>query len=97
MVIISPDARNQHPRADTVLVVPFSTTIRPSPTHITMQPGQTGLSCACDIQAESITTIRKQTLVPPKTSTRKLSENQIREIARCVIKALGFIPDALAG
>jgi len=95
VVIISPDGRNKHPKADTVLVVPFSTTVRTSPTHITMQPGETGLAQTCDIQAESITTIRKATLVPPKSPTRKLSETQIRAIASCVVKALGLLPSAL--
>jgi mRNA-degrading endonuclease toxin of MazEF toxin-antitoxin module len=94
-VIISPDNRNQHPKADTVLVVPFSTTIRASPTHLTMQPGETGLTVVCDIQAESITTIRKEILQKPRNPTRKLSETQIRAIACCVVKALGFVPSGL--
>jgi hypothetical protein len=51
VVIVSVDARNQHPRAETVLVVPLSTTLRDSPTHIRLQPGETGLGEACDIQA----------------------------------------------
>jgi mRNA-degrading endonuclease toxin of MazEF toxin-antitoxin module len=95
VVIVSPDARNLHPKADTVLAVPFSTTVRESPTHITMQPGETGLASVCDIQAESITSLRKATLVPPKNATRKLSETQLRAIACCVVKALGFVPSAL--
>jgi mRNA-degrading endonuclease toxin of MazEF toxin-antitoxin module len=60
-----------------------------------MKPGETGLDYVCDIQAESITTIRKETLRRPRTATRRLSEAQIREIARCVVKALGFLPDGL--
>jgi mRNA-degrading endonuclease toxin of MazEF toxin-antitoxin module len=95
VVIVSPDTRNLHPKADTVLAVPFSATVRESPTHITMQPGETGLAIVCDIQAESITTLRKATLVPPKNATRKLSETQLRAIACCVVKALGFVPSAL--
>jgi mRNA-degrading endonuclease toxin of MazEF toxin-antitoxin module len=92
VIVISPDARNQHAKADTVLVVPFSTTVRSSPTHITMQPGETGLPSVCDVQAESITTIRKEILVSPKHPTRRLSETRIREVAHCVVKALGFVP-----
>ena len=96
VVIISPDARNHHPRAETVLVVPFSKTVRPGPTHVTMQAGETGLDYTCDIQAETITTIRKETLVIPRNPTRKLSETKIRAIAQCVVKALGFVPGDLA-
>src|SRR2546430_10928917 len=50
VVIVSMDARNQHPRAETVLAVPLSTTLRESPTHIRLQPGETGLAEACDLQ-----------------------------------------------
>jgi len=96
VVIVSADGRNQHPRAETVLVVPFSTQVRPGPTHITMQPGETGLQHICDLQAESITTIRKTTLQRPRTPTRTLREQQMRAIARCVIKALGIVPAELA-
>src|SRR6266566_2570458 len=51
VVIVSMDARNQHPRAETVLAVPLSTTLRESPTHIRLQPGETGLAEACDLRA----------------------------------------------
>src|SRR6266516_6892792 len=34
VVIVSMDARNQHPRAETVLAVPLSMRLRESPTHI---------------------------------------------------------------
>lgn len=93
VVIVSPNGRNQHPKAETVLVVPFSTRVRPGPTHITMQPGETGLHQVCDLQAESITTIRKATLRRPRTQTRTLTEVQIRAVASCVVKALGILPD----
>jgi len=92
VVIVSLEARNQHPRADTVLVVPLSTTLRDSPTHIRLQPGETGLAEACDIRAETVSTIRKQTLQPSRTSLRRLSEGTLREIARCVVRAMGFVP-----
>lgn len=49
----------------------------------------------CDIQAESITTIRKETLRRPKAGIRRLSETQVRAIARCVLNALGLIPEEL--
>jgi len=96
VVIVSVDARNQHPRAETILAVPLSTTLRDSPTHIRLQPGETGLAETCDVQAESISTLRKQTLLPPKTPLRRLSESAVREIARCVARAMGFLPNDLA-
>lgn len=95
VVIVSVDARNQHPRAETVLVVPLSTTLRDSPTHIRLQPGETGLGEACDIQAENISTIRKQTLQPSRSTLRRLGESALREIARSVVRAMGFVPNDL--
>jgi len=93
VVIVSMDARNQHPRAETVLAVPLSTTLRESPTHIRLQPGETGLAEACDLQAETISTIRKQTLQPSRGALRRLSESTLREIARGVVRAMGFVPN----
>jgi mRNA-degrading endonuclease toxin of MazEF toxin-antitoxin module len=92
VVIVSGDARNLHPRAETVLVVPLSTTLRDSPTHIRLQSGESGLAEACDIQAENISTIRKQSLQASRTALRSLTELKLRQIARCVIIALGFAP-----
>jgi len=87
------DARNQHPRAETVLAVALSTMLRESPTHIRLQPGETGLAEACDLQAETISTIRKQTLQPSRGALRRLSESTLREIARGVVRAMGFVPN----
>src|SRR5260370_23895818 len=45
VVIVSINARNSHPRADTVLVVPLSTSVHKGDvfTHLVLEPGQTGL------------------------------------------------------
>jgi len=96
VVIVSPDERNSHPRADTVLVVPLSTTLKESPTHIKMQSGETGLPEPCMIQGENISTVRKQSLQPPKSPLRKLSETKVRAIAGCVVRGMGFLPADLA-
>jgi mRNA interferase MazF len=95
VVIVSVDARNQHPRAETVLAVPLSTTLRESPTHIRLQPGETGLGEPSEIQAENISTIRKQILQPSRTALRRLSESALREIVRSVVRAMGFVPSDL--
>lgn len=95
VVIISTNARNQHPRAETVLVAPLSTTLREAPTHIALRPGETGLSEPCMLQAENISTIRKQTLAPSRVPLRQLSEPILRQVARCVVLALGFVPEDL--
>ena len=94
VVVVSIDARNHHPRATTVLVVPLSTTPPRLPTHIALSPGETGLSENSTIQAENITTVLKTSLQEPRQKLRRLSERTIERTARCVVMAMGF-PDLL--
>ena len=91
VLIISADGRNSHPRASTVLVVPFSTTLTDVPTHIRLQPGETGLEHPSELQPENISTIRKETL-RPKPGTRTVSESIIRTLARNVVLSMGIPP-----
>jgi mRNA-degrading endonuclease toxin of MazEF toxin-antitoxin module len=96
VVIVSTDARNRHERATTVLAVPLSTTLRGNvPTHIRLQPGETGLKETCEAQGENIATIRKESLQRPKTPPRRLSETKLQQIARCIVRALGFVPEQI--
>jgi mRNA-degrading endonuclease toxin of MazEF toxin-antitoxin module len=95
VIVVSIEARNQHERATTVLVVPLSTTLRESPTHIRLLPGETGLREPCEAQAENLTTVRKTSLLPPRQPLRRVGEAKLRELARCVVLALGFLPAQL--
>jgi hypothetical protein len=53
VVIVSLDARNTHERADTVLVVPLTTSIHKSaPTHVFLTAGETGLQSDSAARAE---------------------------------------------
>jgi mRNA interferase MazF len=90
VVVVSIEARNAHDRATTVLVVPLSTTPARLPTHISLAPGETGLSEPSTIQAENITTVRKTSLREPSQRLRRLSESVIEKIARGVQMAMGF-------
>lgn len=93
IIIVSIEARNQHHRANTVLAVPLSTTRSESPTHVRFSPGETGLAEESEAQAENIFTVRKESLRPPHTPLRRLSESALRGIVRCVVLALGFRPE----
>jgi mRNA-degrading endonuclease toxin of MazEF toxin-antitoxin module len=93
VIIVSSDARNQHERATTVLVVPLSTSIhKDSPTHTLLQPGETGLAVPCVVQSENVTVIRKETLMPSRERVRQLSHARICEIADKVKIAMGCLP-----
>ena len=90
VVVVSLDARNNHPRATTVLVVPLSTTPPRLPTHIPLSPGETGLAENSTMQVENITTVLKTSLQEPRQKLRRLSERTIERAARCVAMAMGF-------
>ena len=92
VVVVSPDARNLHPRAQTVLVVPFSTSIHKDvPTHLYLSQGETGLESSA-LKAEDITVVRKDSLHEPKGKLRNLTNARICELAEKVQIAMGCIP-----
>jgi mRNA-degrading endonuclease toxin of MazEF toxin-antitoxin module len=93
VVIVSLDARNRHERADTVLVVPLTTSIhREVPTHVYLAAGETGLPADSAARAEDITVVRKQSLVEPGGRLRRLSNARICELASKVFIATGCAP-----
>ncbi len=83
--------RNHHPRANTVLVVPFGTSIRKDvPTHVYLHPGETGLEQSV-LKAEDITVVRKDSLLEAKTRLRNLTNSRICELAEKVQIAMGCV------
>jgi mRNA-degrading endonuclease toxin of MazEF toxin-antitoxin module len=91
VLIVSTNLRNRHPKALTVLVVPFSTTITTYPNHIRLSSGQTGLPAPSEIQPEQVTAVRKEYL-KRRQGTRTQAESVIAEIAKAVVFALEFQP-----
>jgi mRNA-degrading endonuclease toxin of MazEF toxin-antitoxin module len=94
VVIVSINARNNHPRADTVLVVPLSTSVHEGEvfTHLVLEPGQTGLRERQMARAEDVTVIRKTSLDVTREKLRTLSSSQICDLARKVELAMGCSP-----
>lgn len=90
VVIVSTNARNFHVRANTVLVVPLSTSVHKDdvPTHLPLEPGETGLKERMVAKAEDISVIGKQSLEPPREQLRNLSNLQICKLAQMVAKAM---------
>ncbi len=89
-MVVSLDARNRHERADTVLVIPLTTSIhKDSPTHVFLSAGETGLSSDSAARAEDITVVRKQSLIEPKGRLRQLSGQKVCELATKVSFAMG--------
>jgi mRNA interferase MazF len=93
VIVVSVDTRNRHERADTVLVVPLTTSIHKlSPTRVFLPAGETGLQSDSAARAEDITVVRKQSLVEPKGRLRQLSDRRVCELAAKVRIAMGCAP-----
>jgi len=93
VVVVSLEGRNQNPRANTVLVVPLSTTLKEVDTHVRLSSGETNLQETTEAQAENIFTVRKESLRPPRTPLRRLGNTKLSQIARCMVVSLGFRPE----
>lgn len=94
VVIVSVNARNIHPRAETLLVVPLSTSVHKGDvaTHLLLEPGETGLRERQIARAEDVTVVRKSTIEPARERLRTLSSTRICELARKVELAMGCSP-----
>jgi mRNA-degrading endonuclease toxin of MazEF toxin-antitoxin module len=97
VVIVSSNARNMNDRANTVLVVPLSTTLRDPlpPTNLRLSPGETGLREKSELQAGNITTIRKTQLRAPREKLRQLSHVTVRRIAARVAMAMDVLVEEI--
>jgi mRNA-degrading endonuclease toxin of MazEF toxin-antitoxin module len=91
VVVVSLDARNRHERADTVLVIPLSSSIHKAdhPTHLFLAACETGLSEDSIARAEDVTVVRKTHLVAPRSGLRTVSHRRICELAEMVKIATG--------
>lgn len=90
VLIVSTDARNLHERANTIMVVPLTTTVhRNVATHLLMLAGETGLSADSAVRAEDLTVVRKEDLIEPRVGLRQVGNARICEIAGAVAIAMG--------
>jgi mRNA interferase MazF len=91
-VIVSQNGRNQHPRADSVLVIPLSTSIQKlGPWHLLLRAGETGLREDSVAWAENISTVSKDQLLEPVAGHRALTNTQICRLAGLVRIAMGCV------
>jgi mRNA-degrading endonuclease toxin of MazEF toxin-antitoxin module len=90
VIVVSSPARNNHPRARTVLVVPLSPSVqrRGVPTHLTLEPAETGLPERVIAKAEDISVLRKESLEAPPNRLITLADSRICELARMVTLAM---------
>lgn len=92
VIVVSVDARNLHPRANTMLVIPLSTSIQKSGlTHLLLHAGETGLREDSMAKAEDICTVRRAELSEPIQGHRPVSNAQICRLAALVKIAMGCV------
>ena len=86
-LVISMDIRNE--LAADIIVVPLSTNLRPSPTHVLLQEGEGGILKASMVKCEQLTTIDKSLLIRGPFAG-KISNEKIKEIERAAMIAIGL-------
>ena len=87
-LIVSMDVRNR--LANDIIVIPISTTLRISPTHVKLDKGDGGLDKPSMAKCEQITTIHKSYLVRGPFSGAIPSEKMI-EIEKAIQRAIGIV------
>ncbi|MFZ3217707.1 MAG: type II toxin-antitoxin system PemK/MazF family toxin [Candidatus Acidiferrales bacterium] len=90
VVIVSLDARNQSPRAQSVLAIPFGSKPAVAPTIIEFAAGETGLPGPSYLRGDLIQPLLKSRLV--ERLNRPLSNRRMREVCRAIQPS--FDPDA---
>lgn len=87
-LVVSLDIRNKF--ANDIIVIPLSTNLRPSPTHVLLQEGEDGLSKASMAKCEQVTTIDKSLLIRGPFSGR-VSNKKMNEIEKAIMISIGII------
>jgi len=87
ILVVSQDSRNEF--AHDIIVVPLSTTLHPSPTHVHLPSGSGGLSQTSMAKCELITTLDKIFLERGPLGG-KISAAQMREVENAIMRAIGM-------
>ncbi|MBU4292624.1 MAG: type II toxin-antitoxin system PemK/MazF family toxin [Actinobacteria bacterium] len=86
-LVVSLDIRNE--LANDIIVVPLSTNLRSSPTHVLLQEGEGGLSKALMAKCEQVTTVDKFLLIRGPFAG-KISNEKVKEIEKAIMIAIGL-------
>ena len=87
-LIVSLDTRNR--LADDVMVVPLTTTLKPSPTHVRIEQGTGGLKKHSMAKCEQLTTANKAFLLQGPLAD-KVPNEVLEAIEYAIMRAIGII------
>jgi len=85
VLVVSIDARNE--RANDVMVVPCSTSLRAAPTHVLLAQGEGGLLRPSHSRFEQVTTLPQADVLEPAMAA--LGPHRMREVERAILRAIG--------
>jgi mRNA interferase MazF len=87
-LVVSLDVRNR--LANDVVVVPISSTLRTSPTHVQLRKGEGGLDQTSMAKCEQITTLDKSFLIRgPFSGT--IDPAKMTEVVKAIQRAIGIV------
>ena len=86
-LIVSLDVRNE--LANSVLAVPITTNLRPSPTHVSLPAKQGGLMQDSMARCENVSYLHKSRLSRGPLGN-PISAPLMREVERCLLRSLGI-------
>lgn len=87
-LVVSPDVRNE--LANSILAVPVTTNLRPSPTHVLLPAGQGGLPQDSMARCENVSYLHKSRLSRGPLAD-VISAALLRDIDRCLLRSLGIV------
>ncbi len=91
-IVVSANGRNSHPRANTILAIPLSTSIhKPSPGKLVLMAAETGLREDSMAWAEDIGVVPKDQLRELLAGHRPLTHTQVCRLASLVKIAMGCV------
>ena len=87
ILVISVDARNA--RANDLIVIPCSTTLKDAPTHVRLRRGEAGIPVPSVLKCEQITTLPRDDVdVHPLGGS--LSLTRLAEVEKAILRAIGL-------
>ena len=87
-LVVSLDIRNQ--LANDVMVVPLTTTLRTSPTHVRIEQREGGLDHVSMAKCEQLTTLDREFLLRGPFAG-KVSDTTMADIERAIMRAIGIL------
>lgn len=87
-MVVSLDVRNR--LANDVMVVPLSTTLRVSPTHVRIDSGEGGLRETSMAKCEQLTTLDKAFLLRGPFAG-KIQDAAMQKVEHAIMRAIGIV------